>query len=196
MNSDPFKQAWQSTIEVAGAPSLEDVRAGADKFYHFVKRRNFIEYAACALACVVFGAYVFWLPHLLQKVGSALVVVATIYAARQLHRRASAVAPETAGTMPILVFARAQLARHRDALRSIFWWYLLPFVPGLALIVLGSASAHAGETMKVATPGLAPLAVMTLAGAVFASVWWLNQRIANKLQRYIDEIDALTEEDE
>jgi hypothetical protein len=33
-------------------------------------------------------------------------------------------------------------------------------------------------------------------GVIFFAVWWFNQRIANKLQRHIDEIDALAEEEQ
>jgi hypothetical protein len=49
---------------------------------------------------------------------------------------------------------------------------------------------------KHASVGLGPIdaigsAVML---AVFAAVWWLNQLGARRLQRHIDEIDALTGE--
>jgi hypothetical protein len=32
---------------------------------------------------------------------------------------------------------------------------------------------------------------VALFGVIFFAVWWFNQRIANKLQCHIDEIDAL-----
>lgn len=194
MTTDPIKQAWRDSVGEPGELPLDEVRAGADRFYRFVRRRNVIEYAACAVAVAVFGFYVFWLPHVLEKIGSVLVVIAVFYTAFQLHRRASAVPPETAGTMPVIQFARGQLARHRDALRSIFRWYLLPFTPGLALIVVGSASRRAGETTEVVMPGKAEWLFIGFAALVFAVIWWLNQRIANKLQASIDELDALARE--
>ncbi|HWK40921.1 MAG TPA: hypothetical protein VNR60_03240 [Croceibacterium sp.] len=191
MSDDPAKQAWQTSVVTAAAPALEDVRAGADKLYRFVRWRNIVEYAACVLVVVGFSSYIFWLPHLLQKVGSALVVVAVFYVAWQLHRRASAVAPDSAGAMPILEFARGQLVRQRDALRSVFWWYLLPFVPGLLLISVGTESERAGETSAIVMPGIGEGVMLACMGAVFAGIWWFNQRIARKLQTRIDEIDAL-----
>ena len=138
MTDDPAKEAWQASVEIAGAPPLEEVRKGADKFYRRIRRRNAIEYVACVVVVVAFTSYVFVLPHVLQKVGSAMIVLATFYVAWQLHRRASAEPPERAGTMPLLAFARAQMLRQRDALRSIFWWYILPFIPGLVVMSLGN----------------------------------------------------------
>jgi hypothetical protein len=192
MTPESAKYAWQTSVAGADQPALDEVRAGAAKLHRFVRRRNVIEYAACVLAAAVFAIYVLWLPHPLQKLGSALVVLATLFAARQLHVRASAVAPESAGTMPILAFARTQLERQRDALRSIFWWYLLPFLPGLVLVIVGSASARAGGAVAVAMAKPIEWIAVAIAGVLFAGIWWLNQRIADKLQRRIDEIDALT----
>jgi hypothetical protein len=140
---------------------------------------------ACVIVVISFGSYVVWLPHPLQKVGSALIVVATFYVGWQLHRRASALPLDSAGAMPIMAFARAQMVRQRDALRSIFWWYLLPFFPGLVVLVIGSIQLRGGPR---------PLDAVGIAGvtAVFAFVWWVNRYSARRLQRHIDEIDALT----
>jgi len=189
MTQDPAKQAWQASVAIAGAPPLEEVRKGADKFYRVVKWRNRIEYAACAVVIAVFGYYLVTLEHVAHKAGSLLVIAAAIYAPWQLHRRASAVAPELAGTMPILAFARGQFVRQRDALRSIFGWYILPFLPGLALMIVGNGL---DPRFEAAGPPhwvrwLALLAIVAIIGAI----WWLNQLGARRLQKHIDEIDAL-----
>lgn len=188
MTLDP-KHAWQTSVEANDAPVLAEVHASADKFYRKIRRRNLIEYAACILVVVAFSRNVFVLPHLLQKIGSGWMVAATFYVAWQLHRRGSAVSPGMAGEMPICTFARRQLVRQRDLLRNIFWWYILPFIPGLALILIGNGQDP--EMAKhvaiwVRWVGLGFIAT------VFAGVWWLNQMAARKLQRRIEEIDALT----
>jgi hypothetical protein len=189
MTEDPVKQAWQASVEIAGAPPLDEVRKGANKFYRFVFWRNLVEYAACVIVVVSFAYYVFTLPMLLQRIGSAMIVAATFYVGWQLHRRASAVPPETAGVMPLYAFMRAQFVRHRDALRSIFWWYMLPFLPGLVLLLAGSM--YAPDTHPDG-PGWRDIVGVTVVAAVFYGVWWLNQRAVRKLQKHIDEIDALT----
>jgi hypothetical protein len=190
MNEDPVKRAWQASVDAACAPSLDEVRKGADKLYRHVKWRNRIEYSACAVAVVVFTFYIFWLPHILHKIGSALVVAAAIYAPWQLHRRASAVPPEMAGTMPIQDFARGQLVRQRDALKGIFWWYILPFVPGMTLVFLGHG--YDPETNAAGSPIWVRWLVFAAIFSIIGAIWWLNQLGACRLQKRIDEIDALT----
>ncbi|MBT2134223.1 hypothetical protein KK137_07765 [Croceibacterium sp. LX-88] len=189
---DDAKQAWQASVEIGGALPLDEVRAGADKFYRFVRRRNLIEYAACVVALVVFSVYIVVLPHVLQKIGSVMIVAGTVFAAWQLHRRASAVPPENAGTMPILLFSRAQLVRQRDALRTIFWWYILPFLPGLFVIMLGGRAVRLSKTGETAAVGWQELVLLGIIGASLGGLWWWNQKAAAKLQRHIDDIDALT----
>lgn len=189
MKDDPAKQAWQSSVEFGGALPLEEVRKGADKFYRAIRRRNLIEYVACVFVVVSFSAYVFVLPDVLQRIGSGLIVLATFYVARQLHRRGSAEAPEKAGAMPLYAFVRSQLVRQRDAVRSVFWWYLLPFLPGLVLMVVGSWNVRATHPEG---PGWRDAVGLTVVAAVFTGIWWLNQLAARKLQKRIDEIDVLT----
>jgi hypothetical protein len=190
MNHDPVKQAWQASVEIAGAPPLEEVRKGADKFYRYIKWRNIVEYVACVVAVVVFTIYFFTMPHILHKIGSALLVAASIYAPWQLHRRASAVAPETAGAMPIYGFLRGQLVRQRDALKTILGWYVLPFVPGMVLFIAGNGLDP--EVEAAGPPIWVRWAALAGIFSVFGFVWWINQLGARRLQKRIDEIDALT----
>ncbi len=190
MNTDPAKQAWQASVEIAGALPLEDVRKGAHKFYRRIRLRNTIEYISCAVVIVAFTYNFFVMPGILHKLGSAALVAAAIYGAWQLHRRASPVAPEMAGTMPIYQFVRGELARQRDALKTIFVWYILPFLPGLALMLVGN-----GLDPKIEAAG-PPIwqrwVALALMVAFIAGIWWVNQLVARRLQRRIDEIDALT----
>ena len=189
MNDDKAKKAWQSSVEIAGAPPLEEVRKGANKLYLIVKWRNRVEYVACAIAIVVFGYYFFTLPHILHKVGAVLVIVASVFAPWQLHRRASAVSPEIDGAIPLYLFLRGQLVRQRDALKTIFSWYILPFMPGLALMVAGN-----GLDPKIEAAGppiwVRWVALLSMVGLI-GGIWWANQLVARRMQRRIDEIDAL-----
>jgi hypothetical protein len=190
MNNDEAKKAWQSSVAMGGPLPPELLRFTADKFYRRMRLRNNVEYAACVVAVVVFSIYTFTLEHVLQRIGSAMIVLGTFYAAWQLNRRASAVDPASAGTMPIMEFVRGQFVRQRDALQSIFWWYLLPFVPGLALVTAGSMALRIEEGAEGVMRGVIALSVMLV---IFVGVGLLNLHWARKLQQHIDRIDALLE---
>lgn len=187
---DPVKQAWQSSVESAAPPPLDEVRAGADKFYRLIRRRNRIEYAAGVVVVAAFGGIAFTSHNGLERIGAVLTVVAALLVLWQLHRRASAIPTDAAGTMPIYAFIRAQLVRQRDALKSVFWWYILPFLPGLAISISSKWGIPGGA--RVAAAELRNVVTVAIVLAVLAGIWWLNQRGARALQVKIDEIDALT----
>jgi len=191
MNSDPAKQAWQSTVAVGGPLPLDQLRAGSDRFYRLIRLRNRVEFGACILVVIVFTAYAFLLPVETVRIGAATVVGGTLVVAWQLHRRASAlVPPEEALAAATLAHQRAQMVRQRDALGSVFFWYLLPLIPGMLLMMFGAMIEHGvGIARNFRWTEWVSLA---LAPAVFAGVWWLNRRAARKLQEGIDKIDALT----
>jgi hypothetical protein len=81
------------------------------------------------------------------------------------------------GVSTCIEFHRRTLERQRDALRGVGSWYLLPLVPGIAVIMIGTAvnkwTAHpVGMGHLVMGYGI----VAGLIGAVFFVVWKLNQR--------------------
>lgn len=188
---DPIKKAWQASVTAPALPPIDAIRSGADLLYRKVRRRNRIEFAACVVVVLCFGFYVFWLPLLTARIGAALVVVGTLFAGWQLHRRAPAVAPPgEAGASSILVHTRAQLVRQRDALSSIFSWYMLPFLPGLLVMMFAPAIEQGPRVLRqIPWNGWAGMAVTVV---VFGFIWWLNRLGARKLQKRIDDIDALT----
>jgi hydrogenase-4 membrane subunit HyfE len=188
--NDSLRHAWQSSGADAALPALAEVRAGADRFYRVIRRRNRIEYGACVLVVLFFGLAVFKVSNPFAAAGAALIVLGTLLVAWQLHSRASAEAPPAADAgVPILAHQRAQLVRQRDALARIALWYLGPLVPGLALFLLAPVLRHGLGALNT---GLAiALAVNVL---MLGGVWWLNRLAARQLQRAIDDLDALAGE--
>lgn len=183
--NDPVKQSWQSSVTEPSLPSLDAVHQAAGQFFRKVRRRNRIEYAACVVIVIVFTGYTLFLPNPFVRLGAALVVLGTLIVAWQLHRRASPIPLEQAGTMPILAFQRAQLVRQRDALASVFWWYLLPFLPGFVLMMAGP---RIGAMRPLHWPEWVSIVVTIL---IFGGTWQLNRWGARRLQKWIDTIDAL-----
>jgi hypothetical protein len=188
--NDPIVQAWQDSVAEAPLPALADLRTGVDRFHRIIQLRNRVEYGASVLVVICFGLYTFMLPSPIARIGAFMVVLGTLYVVWQLHRRASAIAaPATEGARPLIAHQRAQLVRQRDALAKVWLWYLLPFAPGLMVMMFGPTLARdpAGFLQMAWRESLSMLVIV----AVFVGIWWLNRRGARKLQKAIDELDAL-----
>lgn len=178
--SDP-KDLWRNQPTEPQPMTLEQIHARG--FQSRVRVRNRVEYVACAVVAAAFSAYVLVLPPPLLKAASLLIVAATLFVGYQLHRRASA--RPTPAAADALAFHRAELVRQREALRTAWAWYLAPFMPGLALFIVGAWLAQPSAA-------LAPKLVLPAATLGYAAFWvWINGRARRRLDADIAEIDAL-----
>lgn len=177
------KDLWRAQPTEGFTVPLEELHAQAARLHRTVQRRNLVEYIASAIVIAAFGGYVFMLPGLLFKAGSVLVILGTLFVVWQIGRRASAESPPLdAPVADLLAFYRRELVRQRDALKSVAVWYLAPFVPGLALFVLGFAFEAPLGRLAVPVAGV----MAAICAAVFAGVWWLNIWAARRLQKRIN----------
>ena len=191
--TESAKEAWQASVAEATLPTLDAMRTATDGFYRIVRRRNRIEYSASALVVIVFTAYVFLLPSPVARIGAAMVVIGTLVMTWQLYRRASAAEPPAAETaLPLIVHQRAQLVRQHDALAKIGRWYILPFMPGLLLMILAPVVEGGPQILRQFTAAnFVSIAVVSL---IVGGIWWLNRRAARRLRKAIEELDELRQE--
>jgi len=181
MNHDPLKSLWQTQEQPRTTLSLQELHKKSSALQRRVRLRNGLEYLACLLVIVGFGRYFMEFPQSLMRLGSALVIAGTVYVAWQLHRRASS--PAASPALPGLTFHRLQLERQRDALRSVWAWYVGPLVPGVVVFRWGV------ETQLDATAPFARGLYANLAiAAVLLIVVLINRYAASKLQRQIDQL--------
>ena len=178
--------------------SLAELHKKARKLEKRVLWRNLREYAASAVVIACFGYYIWEFPAPMVRFGCGLVIAGTLLVVYTLHRSGAArTVPAETAFRSCLDFHRRELERQRDLQRGVCTWYLLPFVPGLAVFLLGlfrwtmeqpNAPAHA--CLIMITFGL------TVAGCalVFIAVGKLNQWAVRKLQREIDALDSLGKE--
>ena len=213
---------WQSQPGERLRLSPEDLQRRMSKFERTIARRNLLEYVAAAFVIAIFVYYAWMFPTLLLRLGCGLLIVGTLYVVYQLHRRASArPVPADFGLRSCADFQRAELAKHavslaatagaalraelerqREALRSVWSWYLMPFLPGMFVFLFGlyefvrriaqaaGRPFHAG--IAVGALGFVVLCVL----AVFVGIWRLNQWAADKLQAQIDQLTALAQDPE
>lgn len=196
--SSGIEKLWQDqSLEPHRMPP-EELRRRMNKFQRRIFWRNIREYIAGAIVVAGFGYYEWKFPGLLLRIGSGLTILGALYVMFQLHRRASAEpAASDLGRSTYLEFHRRELIRQHDALRSVWSWYLLPFVPGLSVFMAGLAKS-AMNTARVAGHPLSALlvagfavAMISFVAAVFVGVWFLNRWIARKLQAEVVQLDAL-----
>ena len=102
----------------------------------------------------------------------------------QLYRRASSRRlPPHALADACIAFHRHELERRRDALASVWSWYLAPVVPGMVVFLLSfPLEAYTGWSEVGIVFGVSAL--------FFVAVGVANRNAAKRLQR---EIDALAQ---
>ena len=98
-------------------------------------------------------------------------------------------------TAACLNFHRRELERHRDLVRGLWRWTLVPLLPWAALISVGRWIGASPPGRSAALDHL-----IILASAVFmletgTLIWLWQQHRADRLQDQIDELDALGRED-
>ena len=190
---------WQEQPTEPMKMPPEEMRKKLDRLQRTVYWRNLREYVAVAIVVAAFGYYTWKFPDPFMRLGSGLTIAGALYVAYMIHRKASArVTPLDMALNSCVDFYKLELERQRDALRSVWSWYLLPFVPGMSVFLFGmfhlayiASSTGQPHVMSRVTFFFGAIAVF--AGIVFFAVWKLNQWAAMKLEKQINKLDALTQ---
>jgi len=187
-NNGP-QSIWQSQKLEGIRMSADEIRLRARKFQRKILWRNAREYVA-AFAVIVFFGFEFWrTTDTVTRAGFGLSSAGLLYVVWQLGRRGSSRnLPAEMGLVSGLEFHRRELERQRDLLQSVWRWYLGPLIPGWVVLMVGMARTNPGHLRHF---GLTFTIFNLFAAFVFVLVWKINQRAARKLQRQIDELDAL-----
>jgi len=186
-----IKAIWGAQAVEPNLVTVERIRADADKFQSAVRRRNRVEYAALVFVIAVFGAYIWIFPTPLMRLGSLLIIAAAIFMIVRIHFRASAnPIPSHQSFMDYIARYREELRRQQSALRTVWLWYLAPWVPGIGVFTIGI-----NQLLKHMLGNRAPFwpiaLVMVAMVGVFAGVLILNVGGSRRLQRKIHELDRL-----
>jgi len=162
--------------------SLVEVRKQAQEFQKRLRNRNIREYSAMVL-CIVMGVvlFPFFRPFPLVGVAIGLCVAGTLVIANQFRRRMSTQSFTAAAAISCREFYMRELERQRDASLSIWSWYILPMLPGAAMLCI-AISQLPGFGSRVGW------AYAVLFAIAFVVVGKLNKRKARQLQEKIDEL--------
>lgn len=195
MSNAPIKPGdlqslWQSMPTTPVVITAQEMRTRADKFERKVRRRNLVEYVAAAFVVVIFGWYAtFSEPATpLWPIANVMIIAGVLVVVWNLHRLARASRPPSgASAATLIAFQRAEYTRQRDALKSVWLWYIGPMIPGLIVWFIAVASRMPALTPMRALIGLGGAAIFT--ALVFGFIILLNLLGAARLQRMIDDLD-------
>jgi hypothetical protein len=183
MTPDELTQLWKGQADDVPGLSLSVVRTHSHALERGVRRRNTAEYAAGLVVVVIVLPWIWQAPNRVIAVGCALLLAAVGYVTYRLRAfGASLTMPSDLGARSCVEFHRAELERQRDLLQNVWTWYLLPFWPGMGLILVGGTIEHP-EAWLFAV-GTAILAV-----AMAIHIAWMNKRSARTLQERIDRLE-------
>lgn len=185
-NNRDIKALWSAQDLEAYSMTVYDVRSKAAAFESTVRWRNGREYLVSVFVIAGFSWYAWIFSTPLMRLGSLLIVAATLFVCWSLHKRGSSVPTATQLSFAEYVSSyRDQLVRQQAALRTVWRWYLAPFVPGMLVFLLGRQLEQ--------PPGRwAPMAfTVVLVVVTFVGIWLLNLWAARRLVRHIDEMNML-----
>ena len=181
-NDRDLQALWQSQPPDGNTIALDLIHQMAEGLEHRINRRNRREYVAAAVVVGVFGWQMFTSPSVLLRIGAGMSIAAAIAVVCMIHQWGTArMLPSDLALTSALEFHRAQLERQRDLLRTVWWWYLLPFTPGVLVLEIGHALAQPERRPQIIFGSV----VMFLA---MVGIYVLNRRAAARIQRQIDRL--------
>jgi hypothetical protein len=173
------RRLWRDQPREEHQMSVEQIRSKAERLEQRVRSLNV---ATAVLFAAVISVEMWQISRsgeLLERVGDMLTIAAFVYVAFRFRGNVAVQAmPAGLGLTSSVHFYRDQLVRRRD-LSSHPWRFLLPFVPGVGLSLVGGAlDGPPAQTAAVAMFGV----------ALFLVVAWWEKRRALRLQQQIDEL--------
>ena len=145
MTDEQLKEIWQSandkneTINFHSL-NLKEMNQQIKKFEKTIAARNNREIAAAIFVIAGFGYYAFIIPSILGKLGSIWTIGCGIWIIYKL-KKVEAKQPGFDNEHSIkqqLVDYQEYVKSEQRLLSNILYWYLLPFIPGMVLFMLGT----------------------------------------------------------
>jgi hypothetical protein len=184
---DPLQSLWTKQKEEPFAMSVADIRERASRFQTRIQLRNGIEYGAGAIVILAFTAIALATPDWGIRAAVVLIIAGVLYISWKLATLAGAASKDDAVSW--VDFHRNELVRQRDAVASVWRWYLAPLLPGVTAFILASVVSPADPDVPlIARIGAGAIGVAWVA-AVFFGIAAINKHAANRLQAEIDKLD-------
>jgi hypothetical protein len=174
-------QMWRQQPREKDEMKLEHIRTRADELDRRVTRWR-VWGGVVLVLLVAKNVWEVWIDtDVLERTGDLLLLFALVYLVLRFrgYMRPDA-APETLGLASCVEHYRSRLTGLHDVSRDS-WKWMLPFVPGIGLNLLGGL---------LETRSAAQVVLLIVAGiATFAVVLWMNARTARQLERELASLE-------
>jgi hypothetical protein len=172
---------WQQQAREERVMPLDEIRTKAERLDTKTRRWRVLT-AVLFILVVIWEGWQVWIrEETLERAGDLLTIAAFVYIAYRFRKHRQAATPVALGRTNSVDFYRAELVRQRD-LSKDSWGYLLPFVPGVALALLGRGLEG--------RPISQTIALVAFGVALFLGVAWWNAHTARNVQNELDALDA------
>ncbi len=185
-----IKSMWRNQTSEEHV-TLENIHRDAERFQRRIRMSLLAEYGASGLAVLIFGVLIWALPGSMVKAGSALCIAGVLFIAWQLHRRMASKRIPDLSAPGLVEFQCQELVRQRDAVKSAWRWYLLPVVPGMALMTLGRWYQLHAPWRSVAWDHEVIILVAIITVLILVIIRLLQLVRVENLQSKIDALDKL-----
>ena len=167
-----------------GRMTPDEFAIDVEEFRRMVRRRNRDEVRAAAFVSVV-CLFVAWrASEPILRIGFGLVIAAALFIMYFIRTRGTSRAvPAQGGLREAVTAYRHELEYQRNLLRNIAWWYLLPFLPSVAVFVTARVQARPDAVF--------PWGMLGFFVLIGTFVYYLNQRAARRLQNKIDRVAVI-----
>jgi hypothetical protein len=175
-----IQRLWRDQAREEYEMSIEMIRVKADQLDRRVRNMNRATAGLLAVIVLVEAWQIWGSPELLERVGDLLTLAAFAYVAFRFRGDVTVQSmPAGLGLTSSMDFYRDQLARRRD-LSEQPWRFLVPFVPGVGLSLLGG---------MLNVPPAQAVAVAAFGMLLFLAIAWWEKRRARGIQHEIDGLD-------
>ncbi len=182
-----LRTAWLRPTDAAPTLTLEELQAADRDLRRSVRRMNIQEWVAGVFLVpwCLYSAY--RAERTPTAVGMLLLATSGLFICYVIFKRSRV--PSVSPSAPTREFYEEHvgaLTRRAELLESVWRWYLLPFVPGIAVVYIDAVVVVLGR--PVVTPRAYAVLGFTLlvAVAVYLVVGVVNRRAARKIRRRIE----------
>jgi hypothetical protein len=182
--NDDIRKFWQNQSMEESMATLQDIKKKVGSYQRRILWSNSIETVAGAVVIFAFGRYAINFEGALFRVGCGLIIAATLFVIYYLRKHGRTETPPTDGTLFEFIEFQLQALRRRLTLfKSMLWWYMAPFVPGLIFFLAGATQ---NDFLDEGPPLGVRISVMCI---VFVLSWLYSKWMARSLQKRISGLE-------